>query len=479
MLFEDLIDLDAAIDFVENPRFINEQPATTESELESILQGTTTTYDNRDGNDQISLLPKCACGYLHFRGAEKYTCSHCNTRPVAQVEKFVKSTMWFKKPDGFTLLINPVIFHMLQRRFSMNGWDAIAFLTDPYYKSTNKIPSWLDQLQRQNFGRGWNNFIKKFDTIMTFLFNLTAFKVAKDEVDYLLLLLQLQSDRVFCSYLPVPNKVMFPYEKTNFCIYRSNSAGLASSFVQAMLSIDSPIQQLSQKSRESRMAKLYRSLSEYQFHHIKHEISPKEGDVRRHNLGSKTVLSGRAIIISKTGPQDHQEFGIPWFMVLGAFRPIFINKLTRRGYTLNQAVNILRQATSCYTEVISEIMDEMLREAPEGKMWALFDRNPSLKHGSMQLGSIYFKRDPSDKCIDFPMADVKSPNADFDGDQINVMFMLDGFLIAQVDTFLPWTNVFELTKPFRMSKNVFVSGPQVSCYSNWLRHAKERPKNYN
>ena len=63
---------------------------------------------------------------------------------------------------------------------------------------------------------------------------------------------------------------------------------------------------------------------------------------------------------------------------------------------------------------------------------------------------------------------------DFDGDQINVMFMLDGKLMTMVDTFLPWSNVFELTKPFQMSKNVYVSDTQVSCYSNFLRSSYER-----
>lgn len=476
MIYQELINLNDAVDMTDGVKFINDQLATTESELNTILQGTTTTYDNRDNNDQISLLPKCSCGYLHFRGAELYICPTCGSRPVSQVDSLVKSTLWFRKPAGFKRLINPLIYHMLQRRFTANGWDAIAWLCDSYYKCTNKVPPWMSNLQNQGFERGWNYFITNFDTIMTYLFNQKTFKVEKGEVDYLLFLLQTQSDKVFCDYLPLPNKVMFPYEKTNFCIYRSNSATFASAFIQSMMSIDSPIQKLSMKSRESRMSRLYHNIVEYQHHHVKHEISPKEGDIRRHNLGSKTVLSGRAIIISKTGPKDHVELGIPWFMTLGAFRPIFVNKLTSRGYTLNQAVNLLRMSTACYSPILADIMQEMLDEAPDGKMWVLYDRNPSLKHGAFQLGSIVFKKDPTDKCIDFAIDNVKAPNADFDGDQINVMFVIDGALIRDVTTFLPHTNVYELTRPFKMSKNTFVSDPQVSCYSNFLRAARERPK---
>lgn len=478
MIYQQLISLDAAIDMVDNPQFINDRLAATEDELEEVLKSTTTTYDNREGNDQISLLPKCACGYLHFFEADKYVCPKCHVRPALQLETFVRSTHWFKKPEGIHRLLNPMIYTMLSDRFTLNGWNAIALLTDPYYKCSNKRPPWLEHLERQDFGRGWNNFMEKFDEILTFLFSMTAFKVEKGTPDYLLFLLNVQADCVFCNYLPVPNRIMFPYEKTNFCIYRSNSAGFASAFVQGMISIDSPIQKLTQKSRESRLARMYQNITEYQKHHIKHEISPKEGDIRRHNLGTKTVFSGRAIIISRTGPQDHQQLGIPWFMALGAFRPVFINKLKRRGFSLNAAVNLLRSSTAAYNQILSDIMDEMIAEAPDQKLWALYDRNPSLKHGSMQLGEIYFKRDPSDKCIDFPIPNVKSPNADFDGDQINVQFLIDQYLIGMVDTFLPWSNVFELTKPFKMSKNTFVSGPQVSCYSNYLRHAKDRKRGH-
>ena len=69
--------------------------------------------------------------------------------------------------------------------------------------------------------------------------------------------------------------------------------------------------------------------------------------------------------------------------------------------------------------------------------------------------------------------EYKLDNEDFDGDQINILFILDKRMADMVQTFAPWTNVFELTKPFKMSKNVFVSDPQVSCYSNYLRQARE------
>lgn len=413
MIFQELIDLDAAVDMTENVQFINDHPATTEKELNEILSKTTTSYDNRDGNDQISLLPKCQCGTIHFRDADKLgiVCPNCGTKAISQVDSLVQSTLWFKRPEGFEKLLNPLFYHMLQNRFTANGWNAIAWLTDSYYKCSNKVPPWMGHLQAQGYERGWNYFISHFDEIMTYLFGLTVFKVKKGEVDYLRYLMARDYNNLFCNYIPIPDRVMFPYERTNFCIYRSNSAGFASSIVQSMLSIDSPVQKLSQRSRERRMSCLYRNIVEYQHHHVKFGLSPKEGEIRRHNLGTKTILSGRAIIISKTGPQDHEYIGIPWFMALGAFYPVFINKLCRRGFSAMQAANHIRRHTAAYCPILRDIMGEMIEQGHEGNLWCLYDRNPSLKHGSMQLGSIYFKTDPSDKCIDFPIANVKSPNA--------------------------------------------------------------------
>lgn len=473
-IYLELVDFNEMISVIQNPRFINEIDINSEEDFNEVINQTTIVYDNRSGNDQISLLPKCQCGYLHFKGANELTCPKCGTVPTTQVSAEVETQWWFKKPENITRLMNPVVFHMLQDRFSANGWDAIAYITDPFYTGATKIPTWLAHVQNRFPQRGWNFFIENFDEIIEFLMSISPFKCPRGEEDYLKMLIKRDYNKVFCDFIPLPNKLLFPYEKTNFCIYRSGSSSRASGFIQLMMSIDSPIQELSQKSRESRLAKLYRTISEYQYHHVRTEISPKEGEVKRHNLGSKTVLSGRTVIISKTGPQHHEDVGIPWFMTLAVFRPVFINKLMRRGYSLNQAVNLLRKHTTVYSQLLSDIMDEMLDEAPNGAIHILYDRNPSLKHGSMQLGKIYFKRDPSDRCMDHPIANVKSSNADFDGDENNIQFLLDQYLVSMADTFAPWTNVFELTKPFKISNNVYVSDPQVSTYANFLRKAKER-----
>ena len=411
MIYQELIDLDSLVDMIDGVTFINETIPSSETDLEAILSKTTTVYDNRDSDDKISLLPKCQCGYLHFRGAESWTCPRCGTKPLAQVDALVKSTVWFKKPEGIISLINPFIFNMLHKRFTANGWEAISWLTDPYYKCSNKVPSWMVHLQNAGFERGWNSFITNFNEMINFLLKFSEFRNPVGEVDYLMLLIEKEKHKVFCNNIPVPSKVMFPYEKTNFCIYRSDSSRLAANFVQAMLSIDSLIQKLPQKARESRLSKTYRAIVEFQKHHIQKEISPKEGEIRRHHMGLKTSLSGRAIIISKTGPQNHEELGLPWFMCLGALRPIFINKLRRRGFTLNDAVNYLRQHTAKYSDLLWEIMEEMQAEAPDGRIKVLYDRNPSLVHGSIQYGPVYFKKDPSDKCISHPIGNVKSSNA--------------------------------------------------------------------
>ena len=211
MIYQELISLDESIQMVDGVKFINENLATTEAQLQDILNETTVTYDNRDNNDEISLLPRCQCGHFHFRGAELYICPKCNTKPKSQIEALVNSTMWFKCPVGINGLMNPTMYTMLSRRFTANGWDAIAWLTDPYYKCSNKVPPWMVNLQAQNFEREWNYFMSNFDTIMSYLFSLKIFKVDKGHFDYLCYLLTAERDKVFCNVLPCPSRQMFPY----------------------------------------------------------------------------------------------------------------------------------------------------------------------------------------------------------------------------------------------------------------------------
>lgn len=407
-IFQRLLDLDEEIQMTRVPPIIvNDLPNETETDLDHIFQIVTTQYFG----DKISMIPSCQCGYLRMQSLLGNVCPRCHTMVQSSIENDIQPLLWFRKPDKIKRLMSPFVFTMLRRRFTKQGWDVIQWLIDPTYKPVVRMTPFMTKIMEENLPRGWNNFVEHFDRIFLFLIQLKDFAVPRGDIDYLYHLWRKERKKFFCDHLPLPNRTMFVFENTNLGIYRNASTDKAMQYVSLMLSIDRSIQPLSDRAKENRVAKLHMRMSEYQESYIKDELSPKHGQIRRHNIAGKTVMSCRAVITSITRPWDYECIEIPWFVAVMMLRPMVMNKLLRRGYSINDAANLLMTSVGRWDPVLDQIFDELIAEAPNRRIHMLFQRNPTLKQGASQMGYIKIKRDPADKTLGIPLPVVKAPNA--------------------------------------------------------------------
>lgn len=394
----------------EDIQFINDFPNTTESERKEIFNKLTTQYMQ---GDKISMLPQCRCGIFKFKTTKPVTCPYCGTEVKASIEENIDPIIWFKRPEVIDALMSPIFYMMLVNKFTKQGWNIIQYLTERTYNPPVKDTPFMAKLREREFPRGWNNFCRNFDEIMEFLFSLKEFIPKKGEPDYLYFLLKKERDKIFCNFIPLPNSSLFVFENTNTGIYRNGPTGKAMNFISIMLSIEKSIQPLSDQAKENRVAKMYQKMAEYIEEHIKSELSPKPGAIRRNTIATKNALAARAVITSITDPWDPEAIQIPWTVGLTMFRLHLINKLVMKmGMSLNNAINMLMTHTGKYNPILDMYLQELLAEAPEGKLWCTLQRNPSLKQGSMQffyIGKI--KTDPGDKTIGMSISVVKAPNA--------------------------------------------------------------------
>lgn len=409
-IFQQLLNLDKTIqETTVEPIFINDLPNSTEKELGDIFNQVTTQYFG----DKISMLPQCSCGAFRSKGALGDICPKCNTVVQSSIENDIQSVLWFRCPQPYIVsLMSPIVYTMLRERFSKQGWDVILWLTDTSYKPQVKITSFMQKINEAGFERGWNAFCLNFDKILGFLLNIREFQVKKGEIDYLLYLWKKEREKFFCQYLPLPNRSMFVYENTNMGIYRNAPTDRAIQYISLMMSIERSVQPLSQRAKENRIAKLYLKLSDYLKEHIKNELSPKPGQIRRHVVATKNILAFRSVITSITKPHDHEGIEVPWGVGLSTYRLYLVNKLMNHGFSHNKSVDLLLSHMGCYHPLLDRFLNELREQAPGGKIWSTIQRNPSLKQGSMQL--VYFscfKRDPGDKTVGMPLPLVKAPNA--------------------------------------------------------------------
>lgn len=409
--YQKLVQLDVWLDKAREkiePTFLNDLANETESDLAEIFESLYTKYSS----DKLGLLPQCRCGFLRMESALGENCPRCHTTVSSTIEGDIQSVVWFRLPDKILSFMSPVVYTMMRKRFSKKqGWDLIRWFTDTGYSPELKMTPTMELVKAANIPRGWNNFIKNFDQILEFLMTLKDFRVKKGEIDYFYYLYQRERENFFCKVLPIPNKALHVFEQTNYGIYRTSSTEKSTDYIASMLSFVRSINPMGQAARENRIARLMLKMSEYQINHIANEIGPKPGQIRRNVVASKTIMSYRAVITSITRPWDYEAIEVPWQVALIMFRPMIINKLYRRGFTLNRAIDRLMEGLHTYDRLLHDILLELKAEAPAGKIPIVIQRNPTLVQGAAQLVHVEFKTDPGDRTTGMPLPITKAPNA--------------------------------------------------------------------
>jgi hypothetical protein len=466
-VIQQLINFDRMIaQLQESPVIINDMSNVSEEEKASVRALITTRYSS----DMLSIMPSCECGETRGEYAIGTLCNSCHKPVKSVVSEDIEPIVWFRAPHGVAKLMSPIIWIMLDKRFKKSGFSVMQWLTDTTYKAKVKQPRVIDQLNELGIRGGYNYFVENFDRIMDVLFGIKDFQLKRGKRDYLRELLQLNRDSIFSNYLPLPNKALLVIEKTNVGIYVDMTIIDAIDAIETVVSIDNPMTEHSIRTKENRTAKTIAKLSSFYEEFTKTNLSSKAGVFRKHMFGSRTHFSFRAVITSLTDAHQYDEIHVPWGVGVAAFRPHLINRLLRRGYDHNQAIGFLYAHVEKYHPTIDEIFHEFIAESRDKGLPCILQRNPSLLQGSAQLVRITkFKPDPTDHTVAISILIVRSMNADFDGDALNLSIAIDNEMADHWKALAPHRNVFVLNEPRKISDNIAIPKPVVSTMANWIR----------
>ncbi len=163
-------------------------------------------------------------------------------------------------------------------------------------------------------------------------------------------------------------------------------------------------------------------------HIIKNEMSKKEGFVRSEIVGGSFAFSGRAVITLDIS-LNVDEVDLPYSMVLTAYQYRLTYMLaTRYNMTLEQAYLFIN--TYEQNEIIINLLNEIIDEG----QWVMYLREPTNNLGSIVLAKIR-KYKIGDDTMSVPLEVLSLLNADFDGDQLDILFLLDKQLVPKFNTF--------------------------------------------
>jgi hypothetical protein len=448
------------------PIIVNDLSNITDKDKENIKKLITSRYTS----DMISVLPSCQCGETKGEFAISTTCSHCGTVVKSIIEDDIEPLLWFRRPAGVAPLINPMIWILLSERFTMSGFNLVQWLADSTYRPAVKTPRVLQKFIDSGLPRGYNQFCQNFDKYLEFLLSLKEFKKKVKKTDYLVKLIEENRHAIFSEYIPLPNKSLLIIEETNLGVYIDFNIVKAIDAIEMIMSIDSNEIENSNRVKENRTIKAIAKLSEFYIGFVKNSIAGKTGLFRKHILGSRTNFNFRAVISSITEAHEYDEIYAPWCVGVTAFRPHLINKLMKRGYTLNDSIEMLLAHVEKYSPLIDELLQELIRETRNSRgIVVIENRNPTMLSGSAQTKRITkFKTNPADHTVSSSILTVKSTNADFDGDALNFSICIDNFLADKWKTLEPHYNVFEATTPLEISDNISIPKPVISSISNWI-----------
>lgn len=430
--------------------------------------------------DNLSIIPSCQCGELKGAYYMGDVCHKCSTRVVNGLDDSVSFLVWVERPQEVEYFISPIVVANLLDRYKITRPSVrlVEYIMLPNFKIDKKQQkSNLPTLERLDFilkqrgiARGYNSFIQNFFDIIEILEKEFLKKKTPDDGDFVQLLRD-NKDKIFSNYLPFPNKILFASETNELGRFVDKSVLSPINTIRRLTGID-----LHTRPSYTKQQKVGRSLvdmADFYEKYIEEVIFGKPGLIRQQITAARSHFTGRAVITSIPGIHEHDELHIPWSVGCSLMRPYLLASLERRGWSYRDSVNFLTFQNRIYHPLIDEMFQEFIEssENPNGKkgLLALFNRNPSLHRGSIQLVRITkFKTDPDDHT--FSMSDRIGPsfNSDHDGDEMNLYLITTDVVADAVSGLEPYHNVLGLSGPDEMSNNIKFPKTLVTTFSNYF-----------
>lgn len=463
-IYQRLLNFDEAFARAESKIIINDLASESLDDKEAINKAIVTNFSE----DMINLVPSCSCGALKGEFNIGLICEECETEVKSKLYEEMVTQVWFRKPEVIKGLLSPKILLLLDKKFTKSRFSVLNWLLDTSFKVNTKTPPFMSKLLQAGLPRGYNNFVDHFDEIMEVLFSMREFGAKRNSEDPLHTLIKSERRKVFSEHIPLPNKSLLVIEKNPTGIYVDPMIMTAVDAIQSLISTDNSKSESKEKTVENRISKALFKLAKFYGDFIS-VSGVKKGHFRQHIFGSRSNFAFRCVATSITDSHMYDEVEMPWGAALGVFRIHLISKLDKLGMGLNDSIGLLNSRIGKYDPLLDKLLKELIAESKDKCIYALLGRNPTLLAGSLirvKIKSV--KTDPSDTTIGLSILAVKSLNADFDGDELNLSVAIDDFLAKKWRPLSPHFNVYEATEPFEISGNISIPKPTIQTISSWL-----------
>lgn len=381
---------------------------------------------------------RCDCGAFIGQDIIGQTCPCCGSEIALHSLNF-EYTGWINL--GKHKIISPVYYNILKRVLGNNMLKFILgdyksdlsvqynendkdFLENKKNKKSgrvsvndiNYIKKKIPKSKHQYQGLGHDVFYERFEEVLTAC-------APKNNPDVQMLIDE--KDAVFTSKIPIYSTAFRPVSKTSETMFYPKINKWFSMICAVYCQLDDMVLDI-EVIQALNFIQNY--LIEACEHLITAEISKKTGFVRSEIVGGTFSFSARGVITLDISLRA-DEIDIPYTMALTAFQFRITHMLaTRYNMTLEQAYLFI--SNSDRDPIVLQLLDEIIAEG----QWVFLIREPTINLASIEVCRIRkYKFD--DDTISLPQEPLPGFNADFDGDQLNLCFLIDENIHKEFEPF--------------------------------------------
>lgn len=373
---------------------------------------------------------RCKCGKLMSKQFEGEVCPICGST-VEYRDADIKTTGWISIGEE-NKIINPYFYHLLHKALGKIFPDIITakFKIDTDGKKIKAKPEDLDETPTSPyFGIGIDEFYNKYEQILNYFKGLNKFKNKIDQIDVLLL----AKRDVFTSHIPIYSTLLRPQSITSDSFY----FGTVDKIINTLFNLSEKLKNCSDVEREYILSRIQTKCLSFWDTNFQ-MIHGKNGFPRQQMLGGRINYSARNVIIPAPDLKDN-EIDLSYHTFLEVFKFLIINYISRLDdVSEDKAQQIWRRAYN-FDEKVYAIMTYLVEQR---EVALIINRNPTLNYYSILLMRIRkVKHDSDDYCLSVPLSILPGLNADFDGDILNIIGLMDRTLQKMYRKYDPVTRM--------------------------------------
>lgn len=368
---------------------------------------------------------RCDCGAFIGQDIIGRTCPRCNTEIALRSLNF-NYTGWVDIAPH--KVITPSYHPMLKRVMTPNMLKYVLgdYKSDGTVQYNDNDTDFVENRKNRKTGRVAQNdiaYIKKKVPKSKYIYEglghdafynrfeevLTACGKQSEEMKILLR----EKDAVFTSKIPIYSTAFRPVSRTSETMFYPKINKSLSQIVSIQCKLKDMVLPIETIQALNFIQNYWLEAVD---HLIKNEVSKKEGFVRSEIVGGTFSFSGRGVITLDISLNiDEVDLPLPMLMIAFQYKIAHILSV-RYNFTLEQAYLYSRDY-KIHPEVV-DILQEILDE----EQWIMILREPTNNFASIEVCKVRrFKR--NDDTISLPPEPLPGFNADFDGDQLNLLFL--------------------------------------------------------